>query len=167
MWLVAFAGNCLLRPLLACGQTPNTDLYCQQLDRLKEAIGHKRSDLANRRRVIFNEDNVRPNTWIVTRQKPRELGWEIYMHPPYGPDPAPVPGCGELFYCWKTISVFCQKGRQFLWEWSYEVTFIKINKNCEVRLWHGFIRRCCRIKCFGTLAESFYMDYLLYISHTA
>ena len=75
--------------LLPYGQTLNSDLYCQQLDRLKEAIDQKRPALANRRGIVFHQDNARPHTSIVTRQKLRELGWEVLMHPPYSPDLAP------------------------------------------------------------------------------
>jgi len=75
--------------LLPYGQTLNSDLYCQQLDRLKEAIAQKRPALANRRGIVFHQDNARPHTSIVTRQKLRELGWEVLMHPPYSPDLAP------------------------------------------------------------------------------
>ncbi|CAK9811656.1 Histone-lysine N-methyltransferase SETMAR [Anthophora quadrimaculata] len=75
--------------LLPYGQTLNSDIYCQQLDRLKLAIDQKRPELANRRGVVFHQDNARPHTSIVTRQKLRELGWEVLMHPPYSPDLAP------------------------------------------------------------------------------
>ncbi|GFY30980.1 histone-lysine N-methyltransferase SETMAR [Trichonephila clavipes] len=46
-------------------------------------------ELANRRGVVFHQDNVRPHTSVVTRQKPWELGLEVLMHPPYSPDLAP------------------------------------------------------------------------------
>ncbi|GFU75562.1 histone-lysine N-methyltransferase SETMAR [Trichonephila clavipes] len=65
------------------GQTLNSDLYCQQLDRLKLAIDQKRTELANRRRVVFHQDNARPHT---SGQKIWELGWEVLMYPPYSPD---------------------------------------------------------------------------------
>ncbi|GFU83569.1 histone-lysine N-methyltransferase SETMAR [Trichonephila clavipes] len=72
--------------LLPYGQTLNSDLYCQQLDRLKLAIDQKRPELANKRGVVFLQDNARPHTFVVTRQKLCELGWEVLMHPPYSPD---------------------------------------------------------------------------------
>ncbi|GFX31072.1 mariner transposase [Trichonephila clavipes] len=55
--------------LLSYGQTLNSDLYCQQLDRLKLAIEQERSELANRRGVAFRHDNAGPHTSVVTRQK--------------------------------------------------------------------------------------------------
>lgn len=39
--------------LLAYGQTLNSDLCCQRLGRLKEAIAHMRSTLANRIEIAF------------------------------------------------------------------------------------------------------------------
>ncbi|GFV86123.1 histone-lysine N-methyltransferase SETMAR [Trichonephila clavipes] len=74
--------------LLPYGQTLNSDLYCQQ-DRLKLAIDQKWPELANRRGVVFHQDNVRPHPSVVTRQKLWELGWAVLMHPPYSPDLTP------------------------------------------------------------------------------
>ncbi|EGI58226.1 Histone-lysine N-methyltransferase SETMAR, partial [Acromyrmex echinatior] len=34
-------------------------------------------------------DNARPHTSLMTRQKLRELVWEVLMHSPYSPDLAP------------------------------------------------------------------------------
>ena len=52
-------------------------------------IEEKRSGLATRKGVIFNKDNARPHTSLVTRKKLLELGWEVMPHPPYSPDLAP------------------------------------------------------------------------------
>ncbi|GFX10299.1 histone-lysine N-methyltransferase SETMAR [Trichonephila clavipes] len=70
-------------------QTLNSDLYCQQLDRWKLVIDQKGPELANRRGVALHQDNSRPHTSIVTRQKLWELDWEVLMYPPYSPDLAP------------------------------------------------------------------------------
>ncbi|GFU89928.1 mariner Mos1 transposase [Trichonephila clavipes] len=75
--------------LLPHDQTLNLNLYCQQLDRLKLAIDQKRPELANRRGVVFHQDNVRPHTSVVTRKNLWEFSWEVLMHPPYSPDLAP------------------------------------------------------------------------------
>ena len=45
--------------------------------------------MINRGRIVFHQDNARPHTSLVTRQKLRELGWEVLLHPPYSPDLAP------------------------------------------------------------------------------
>ena len=41
--------------LLPYGQTLNSALYCEQLDRLKLAIEQKRPALVNRRRIVFHQ----------------------------------------------------------------------------------------------------------------
>ena len=40
--------------LLPYGQTLNSDLYCQQLDRLNAALMQKRPSLINRGRIVFD-----------------------------------------------------------------------------------------------------------------
>ncbi|GFT10405.1 histone-lysine N-methyltransferase SETMAR [Trichonephila clavipes] len=68
------------------GQTLRSDIYCQQLNRLKLVTDQKRPELANRRGVVLHQDNVRPHTSVVTLQKLWELDWKVLMHPPYTPD---------------------------------------------------------------------------------
>ncbi|GFX03751.1 histone-lysine N-methyltransferase SETMAR [Trichonephila clavipes] len=75
--------------LLPYDQTLNLDPYCKQLDRLKLAIDQKWPELANRRGVVFHQDNTRLPTSVETRQKLWELDWEVLMHPPYSPNLAP------------------------------------------------------------------------------
>ncbi|GFS87632.1 histone-lysine N-methyltransferase SETMAR [Trichonephila clavipes] len=75
--------------LLLYDQTLNSDLYCQQLDHLKPAIGQKRLELTYRISVVFHQDNARTHTSVVTRQKLWKPGWEVLMHPPYSLDLAP------------------------------------------------------------------------------
>ncbi|KAG5311526.1 SETMR methyltransferase, partial [Acromyrmex insinuator] len=53
---------------------------------LQETIKQKRPELINRKGVVFHHDNARPHTSLMTRQKLRELSWEVLMHPPYSPD---------------------------------------------------------------------------------
>ena len=56
----------------------------------EEAIfDQQRPSLINRGRIVFHQDNARPHTSLVTRQKRRKLGWEVLLHPPYSPDLAP------------------------------------------------------------------------------
>ncbi|GFY23151.1 putative DD34D transposase [Trichonephila clavipes] len=63
--------------LLPYGQTLNSDLYFQQLDSLKLAIDQKRPELASSRGEDFLQDNARPHTSVMIRQKLWELGWEV------------------------------------------------------------------------------------------
>jgi len=82
--------------LLQPGQTIDSTVYCQQLMRLKHAIEVKRPEFINRKGVVFHHDNSKPHTSLMTRQKLRELGWEVLMHPPYSPDLAPSIICFAL-----------------------------------------------------------------------
>ncbi|GFS88599.1 mariner Mos1 transposase [Trichonephila clavipes] len=51
--------------LLPYGQTLNSDLYCQQLNRLKLVIDQKRPELANRRGIVFHQDSSETlRTWL-------------------------------------------------------------------------------------------------------
>ncbi|GFW62171.1 hypothetical protein TNCV_1686021 [Trichonephila clavipes] len=59
--------------VLSYGQILNSDLYSQQLGRLKLAIDQKWPELANRRGVVFHQDNARPHMPVVTRQEIWEL----------------------------------------------------------------------------------------------
>ena len=75
--------------LLEPGQTISSNLYCQQLMRLKQVIKEKRPELINKKGDVFHHDDARPHISLVTSQKLRELGWEVLMHPPYSPNLAP------------------------------------------------------------------------------
>jgi len=68
--------------------TINSNVYCQQLDKLNEAITEKRPKLINRKGVVFH-DNARLHTSLMTRKKLLEFGWDVLPHLPYLPDLAP------------------------------------------------------------------------------
>lgn len=70
----------LHRNQLLYGQTLNLNLYCQQLDRQKEAIAQECPALAKRRALVLHQKNAIPHTTIVPRQK---LSCEILMNPYY------------------------------------------------------------------------------------
>ncbi|GFV64584.1 histone-lysine N-methyltransferase SETMAR [Trichonephila clavipes] len=67
----------------------NSDVYIEQITKLNNAVEEKRLELANRKGVAYYQDNARPHTSLVTRQKFLELGWNVLPHPPYSPDLAP------------------------------------------------------------------------------
>lgn len=75
--------------LLPNNQSINSDKYCSQLDELNTAIQEKRPQLANRKGIVFHQDNARPHVSLTTRKKLLELGWDVLPHPPYSPDIAP------------------------------------------------------------------------------
>ncbi|XP_035222849.1 histone-lysine N-methyltransferase SETMAR-like [Stegodyphus dumicola] len=77
------------KKLLPDNTTINSEVYCHQLDKLNDALKQKRPELTNRKGVVFHQDNARPHTSLVTRQKLLQLEWDILQHPPYSLDLAP------------------------------------------------------------------------------
>lgn len=60
-----------------------TTFSCRQLNLKKEPIVQKCLAWAKRRKIVFRQDHARPQSLFVTRQKHRELGWDVLMHPLY------------------------------------------------------------------------------------
>ena len=75
--------------LLPRNQTINSNVYCRQLMKLVKEIKEKRPEMATGKGVIFHQDNARPHTTMVARNKLLELGWEVMPRPSYSPDLAP------------------------------------------------------------------------------
>ena len=71
--------------LLPNNRTINSDVYWQQLVTLEETIKEKRAELANRKGIVFHQNNVRPRTSSATRTKLLERGCEVMSHPPTAP----------------------------------------------------------------------------------
>jgi len=69
-------------------KTINSDVYCEQLQKLSDAIAQKCPELLNRKGVVFHHANARPYTSLVTRQK-LQHGWDVLPYSPYSPDLAP------------------------------------------------------------------------------
>jgi len=81
-----------------------------QLDELKTAIEQKRPEIANRKGVVFHQDNAQPHVSLITRQKLLELGWDVLPQPPYSPDLAPLaPHTGICLFasCSRLVISFC------------------------------------------------------------
>jgi histone-lysine N-methyltransferase SETMAR len=78
-----------LYEVLGPNKTINSEVYCQQLDRVNECLKEKRPHLVNKKGFVFHQDNVRPHVSKMTQQKIKELNWEILDHPLYSPDLAP------------------------------------------------------------------------------
>ncbi|GBP95746.1 Histone-lysine N-methyltransferase SETMAR [Eumeta japonica] len=57
---------------LPLGKTINWDVFCQQLFRLKREVEKKRTELMNRKGVVFCHDNTKPHISLVTQQISRE-----------------------------------------------------------------------------------------------
>ncbi|GFX12224.1 histone-lysine N-methyltransferase SETMAR [Trichonephila clavipes] len=87
--------------LLPDNTTINSEVYCHHLDKLNDALQQKRSELINRKGVVFHQDNARPHTSLVTRQKLLQLEWVTMLHPPYSPDLAP-----SDYYLFSSLQIF-------------------------------------------------------------
>jgi histone-lysine N-methyltransferase SETMAR len=75
--------------LLPKNSTITAASYTQQLVRVHESLAQKHPALVNRKGVVFLHDNARPHVAKLTREKIKDLGWEVLPHPPYSPDLAP------------------------------------------------------------------------------
>ena len=60
--------------------------------------------LTNRKGVILLQDNARPHTALVTRQKLTELDIEVLPHPPYSPDLSPTD-----YHFFRALDAFIRK----------------------------------------------------------
>lgn len=87
--------------LLPAGQTINAERYCEQLERLNQALPRRR-----RRNVILLQDNAKPHTAKMTKKKLADLGWELLDHPPYSPDLSP-----SDFHLFRSLEHFLNKER--------------------------------------------------------
>ena len=67
----------------------NSNAYVPQLAKLSDALQEKRPELADHKGVVFQHDNSKSHTSLVTHQKLLELGWDVLSHPPYSPDLTP------------------------------------------------------------------------------
>ena len=66
--------------VLESGQTVDSALYCQQLERVNQALADKGIKPEDTRLL---HDNARPHVSIMTQEKIEELGWEVLTHAPY------------------------------------------------------------------------------------
>ena len=74
---------CILRSFQATKRSTFTSNIWRKLE---EEIKKKRTELANRKKIVLHHDNARPYTPITTRTKLLELVWEAMSHPPYSQD---------------------------------------------------------------------------------
>ncbi|XP_066908186.1 histone-lysine N-methyltransferase SETMAR-like [Halyomorpha halys] len=76
--------------ILNQGQTITAEVYCNILDHCQSKLKTFDPCLVNRRRPLLLQDNARPHTAKLTREKLTEIGWEVLPHPPYSPDLSPT-----------------------------------------------------------------------------
>lgn len=81
----------LLMDVLPANTSINSNRYCEQLDRLKEAVKEKRRRLMNSgvHNIHYLHDNASSHTAAISKRKLQEMGFSVLPHPPYSPDLAP------------------------------------------------------------------------------
>lgn len=68
----------------------NSELYCHLLETVNVVLTDQRLDGRRQGQVCFQQDNARPHTSKLTRDKIcYDLGWNLVAHPPYSPDISP------------------------------------------------------------------------------
>ncbi|GBP35549.1 Histone-lysine N-methyltransferase SETMAR [Eumeta japonica] len=70
------------------GKTITGEYYSKLLDRFDVDSKQKRPHLA-KKKVLFQQDNARVHTCLVTMAKIHELRYELLPHPEYSPDLTP------------------------------------------------------------------------------
>lgn len=75
--------------LLPENSTITAASYVEQLVRVHESLVKKHPALVNRKGIILLHDNARPHVAKLSRERIKEFGWEVLLHPPYSPDLAP------------------------------------------------------------------------------
>lgn len=60
---------------------PRLILYCDQLDTLRDELKQKRSELINKKCVVFDQDIARHPTSLMKCQKLLQLEWGMVPHP--------------------------------------------------------------------------------------
>jgi transposase len=73
---------------MAPGTTVTPEVYFETLNILRRSIQNKRLWMLNKD-VVFLHDNARPHTAARTNALIKLFNWEIFDHPPYGPDLVP------------------------------------------------------------------------------
>jgi histone-lysine N-methyltransferase SETMAR len=79
----------IMMDVLPNGQTITAVYYCQLLDKLKTALLEKRRRRTSDGSLYLLQDNARPHTACLTKEKLEELKLNLLPHPPYSPDLAP------------------------------------------------------------------------------
>ena len=92
--------------LLSDNTTIHSEVYCNQLGKSSDAL-KARPELVIRIGVVFQQDNVRAHTSLITRQKLLQLEWDVLSQPPYSSDLAP-----SDYYLYRSLQNFLN-GRNF------------------------------------------------------
>ena len=93
--------------LLPDGDTINSDVYIQQINRVYDKIANLYPALVNRNRIIIQQDNAKPHVSKNSLRNFKNLDIELLPHPPYSPDLAP-----SDFHLFRSMEHFL-RGKKF------------------------------------------------------
>ena len=93
--------------LLKEGQTINSSLYSEQLERMLDRLEDLEPALVNRKRVLLQQDNAPAHTAKNTKRKIKDLDIELLPHPAYSPDLAP-----SYYHLFRSLAHFL-RGKDF------------------------------------------------------
>lgn len=65
----------------------NCEMYCHQLDKMKDSLAQDRPDLISRKDIVFQQVNDRPHKSSVSRQTIFPLEQDVLLHLQYSPSP--------------------------------------------------------------------------------
>jgi transposase len=73
------------------GTTITSEVYCETLKKLRRAIQNKMCGMLTYG-IMLLHDNARPHTSTAARTRAllEHFNWELFDHPPYNPDLAPI-----------------------------------------------------------------------------
>ncbi|CAF1506977.1 unnamed protein product [Adineta ricciae] len=109
----------LYSELVPNGCIINAELYCEQCDRVYDALVEKYPSLVRQKCALFQQDNAKPHTAKKTSNKFEESdGLKVLPHPAHSPDVAP-PDYGLL----RSTQHF-MKGRRF-------ESFDEVEETCQ------------------------------------
>ncbi|CAH2093031.1 unnamed protein product [Euphydryas editha] len=90
------------------GRAINAEVYSGQLINMYKVISEKYPGLVNRKPVLLQQENIKPHTAKVTRNKIEELGsFKLLLHPAFSPDLAP-----SDYYLFRSMAKFL-RGKKF------------------------------------------------------
>lgn len=83
----------------------NSEVYCEQLNKLSDVLKEKRPELVDRNGVVLQQYSSWPHTCLITHQKLLQLEWNMLPHPPY----SPKSGTSDNFFACKIKIISCPK----------------------------------------------------------
>ena len=118
--------------LLLNRTTINSEVYWNQLDKLSDALKEKKLKLVKSEGIEFHQDNARPHTSLIIRQKLLQLEWDVLPHSP-SPNLAP-----SDYYLFRPLQNFLN-GRTFTSNQDFKNLFNQFFTSTDQKFYVGGI----------------------------